>query len=801
MTSRVVAGLVAALAGTALLLAPVPAAAQRRSPAVASIQVSPPDGQVAPGKTIPFTAAGYDAQNNVIPSALEFEWTSTNPRVATIDAYGVATGVAVGVTIIKAQFGRGTRAKVGEVTLQVTAPGVEPQPQAATQPAPAPSPAAPATPRGARVTGPGCAAQDREPDGSGAAEGLLVSQLRLTLVKGESQQLQFRAVKGDGTNAEKVCIQFSIDPGGERIAQVDSFGVVTSVGDTGHAVLRAAVPGRSWQPKQISVDVRSDSVVFNQREISLAPGTQDTLQVVVPAQNGRVLNPEMFQFSSSDSTKVRVSPVQPIVTALAPGNARITASSSVYPDIHAIINVHKPIVRLAGTPAADTVTIAINATLKLDYRLIASDSTTVEGVPVHWTMPDTTIARFDSNTLTLRGVKAGNTVVTIHAQADRDHERFLHWYVHVVAGGLQLASPRFGLGVGARRPMAVSLLDDARHPLGPASDLRWTSTDTAVARMAADSVLGTGMGHAELTARSAWDSTAVADAYVVGDLLLSAQRGGRWDLLMLQHTDPAKLLALTADSAIELQMAWAPDWTRVAYVATPAPPHPEQFDLFVANANGGDARRVVHDTVPAHSPAFVGPAGDQIVFASGRSGKSQLFVINRDGTGRRQLTSGTYANTQPAVSPDGRQVLFVSLRGGMYNIYEMNIDGTGEQKLTSGRVDDSPSFAPDGRSFYYLSRTLTPPGKRVFSQDLSTGVPTAITPPDVFVDDYSVSADGRTVAMYVVPQDQTHDGPHVELLDRTTGVRTRLVPPGVDKLGSPDFRPAAPPAAPAAPQH
>jgi Big-like domain-containing protein/dipeptidyl peptidase IV (DPP IV)-like protein len=796
MTSRVVTGLAAALVGTVLVLAPAPAAAQRRSSRVATIRVNPPGGSIKPGETINFWATAYDAQNNIDTSATEFEWTSTNPRAATVDAYGVATGVAAGVTIIKAQYGRGTRAKVGEETLQVTAPGVEPQPQAATPPAPAPAAGAP---RAARVTGLGCAAQDRQPDGSGEPEGLLVSPLRLTLVKGESQQLQFRAVKGDGTNADRVCIQFSVDPGGDRIAQVDSFGVVTSMGDTGHAMLRAVVPGRGWQPKQISVEVRSDSVVFNRREISLPPGTQDTLQVVVPAQNGRALNPQMFEFSSSDSTKVRVSPVWPIVTALAPGSARITASSPVYPDIHAVVNVHKPIVRVDGTPATDTVTIAIDGTAKFGYRMLASDSSVVEAVPVHWTLPDSSIARFDTVTMMLRGVKAGTTRVVLEAQADRSHLIYHTWTAHVVAGGLDIVTRRFGLGVGERRPMAVTLLDEQRHPISPATDLRWASTDTMVAKVAAGDAVGVGMGHAVLTARSTWDSTAAADAFVVGDLLLSAQRAGRWDLLMLQHNDPSKWLALTADSAIELQMAWAPDWTRLAYVATPAPPHPEQFDLFVASANGSDVRRIVHDTVPAHSPAFVGPTGEQIVFASGRSGKSQLYVINRDGTGRRELTSSAYANTQPAVSPDGREVLFVSLRGGVYNIYEINIDGTGEQKLTSGRVDDSPSFAPDGKSFYYLSRTLTPPGKRVFKQDLSTRVATAVTPPDVFVDDYSVSADGHTVAMYVVPENQTHDGPHVELFDPATGVRTRLVLPGVDKLGSLDFRPAAPPAA--APQH
>lgn len=798
MTSRLVAGLAATLVGAAAFLAPAPAVAQRRSPTVASIQVSPPDGQVDVGKTISFFATAFDGGNNTIGSVTDFTWTSTNPRAATVDAYGVATGVAAGVTIIRAQYGRGARSKMGEATLQVTSPGAQPQPQAAAQPTAVEAPA----PRGARATGPGCAAEDRQPDGSGLAEGLLVSPLRVSLVKGESQQLLFRAVKGDGTNADKVCIQFNIDAGGERVAQVDSFGVITSVGDTGHAMLRAVVPGRSWQPKQISVEVKGDSVVFSQRELSLAPGAQDTLELVVPAEGDRVLNPAMFQFATSDSTKVRVSPVMPIVSALAPGSARITASSSVYPDIHAVVSVHKPIVGLMGTPAVDSVTLAINASLKLGYRLIASDSSVIEGVPVHWTMPDTTVARFDSTTLTLRGVKAGNTVVTIHALTDRDHERFRHWYIRVVAGGLAVESPQFGLAVGARRPLAVSLLDDARHPLGPATDLRWTSSDTTVARVEGGEAVGVGMGHARLVARSVWDSTVTADVYVVGDLLLAASRARQWNIYMTDRADLTRVRALTNDSSLQSHPAWSPDWRRVAYTEIPFGKSAVS-DLYVANADGSGVVRLTNDSATVRCPSVVGPDGNQIVFESNRGGgKAQVYVIGANGSGRRQLTSGEGPNGQPDVSPDGKTVLFVSFRQQNYDVYQVNLDGTNEQRLTTDpRPDDSPVYAADGKSFYYLQLDGGKPAtKRVYRQDLTPGAaPVPITPIGMYVQAFSVSADGRTMALTVL--EPTADGAgaaSVKLFDVATQAATPLVMPGFDAMAWPAFRPPRAAAAAAA---
>jgi len=788
------AALVAAFAGMAAL--PGAGLAQRR-PSVARIEVVPGDQAIAVGATANFLATAYDNANNALD--VNVVWTSSNLRAATIDREtGIATGVAPGTTIITASYGRGRSVVREQATLTVTAAGAAPQPQANPS-TPTPPAVVAAQPGGVgRRTGPGCAALERQPPGTGVADGLAISPQRMPLIKGESMPLVYYTVRGaDGGHAEPVCIVFGVDAGGDRVAQVDSFGVVTA-GDTGRAMVRATGQGGvRWAPKQIAVDVHADSVRFSVRERSLSPQTVDTLALIVPAQNNRRLDPARtnFQFASSDTTKVRVSVVAPIVTAVAPGTARITATNPSYPDIFVTVNVRKPVRYLVGTPAADSVALAIGARVTLGARFLAADSTPVDNLPIRWTLPDSAIAAFDTATKTARGVKMGNTRITVSAMMDHADSIWRHWYLRVIAGGLQVATPRFALPVGEQMPLAVQLLDDHRRPVGPAPGLAWRSSADSIARVADGRAIAVAMGHAQLQARASWDSVATADAYVVGDLLVPARRGGRWDLLMVQRSDPPKWSPVTADSLLEMQAAWSPDWTRIAYVATP--PRPEQFDLYVANADGSDARRLTHDSVPVHSPAFVGPGGDQIVFEAGRSGRTQLFIINRDGTGRRQITTGANPSTQPAVSPDGRRVLFVSLRGGNYNIYQMNLDGTGEQRLTTGRVEDSPAFAADGKSFYYLLGSVSPPGKAVYNQDLTTSEATQITPAGVYVQAFSVSTDGRTLAIVVVPPDQTHDAPHAEFFDRLTQLRTRFVLPGVDGMGGPAFRPAAPQVPPA----
>ncbi len=792
MDSKRLPLLMGALLGAGLCLSPVTAVAQRRA---TDVQVSPPDAQVQVGGQAPFVATAYDNANNPIATAT-FVWSSSNPRAATIDQNGIATGVGPGVTIITARTGSGRYVKSGQATLQVMGEGAQPQPQAAGQPAPrAPVPVV----AGARgLVGPGCAAADREPAGSGPPVGLMVEPLRVSLVKGESKPLAYRPVQANGDPADRLCVMFAIQPGGEKVAAVDSFGVVMA-SDTGHAVVQVTVPGKSFPPMHVAVEVKSDSVRWRTREIAMVPGAVDTLQLVVPAQGNRPINSVgIFQFVSSDTSKLRVAPLTPIVTAVAPGTARVIAQSSLYPDIPVTIRVHRRVARVVGTPTDTLITLAMGAQAAMTARPLAADSSVVEEVPVTWTVSDTTVARYDTVTKVLRGLKMGEIFVRASAPVANDTFRVLSWRVKVIAGGLAISrpGPKVALGVGERVPVEVKLLDDRRQPIETASRLTWTSTADSVARVADGQLTAVGMGRARVTARSVWDSTVTTDVTVVGDLLVYALRNGRWDIYMMEHAlgaQPPKVRQLTQDTTIKTSPAWSPTLTQVAYVASPG--LNGNSDLYVLDLETGTQRRLTYDSAVVRSPSFVGPTGGEIAFESSKDGKSQIYVMRTDGTMRRQITRGDATNTQPDVSPDGRKVIYGSMRERNYDIYEMNLDGTGERRLTnSPRPEDSPIYAPDGRSFYYLrDEGGNPLTKRVYRQDLTTGVATPITPVGLFVQAYSPSADGSTLALLTLAADASGvQTARVVLFNVAAGTQTPVVLPGADRIAGPAFRPPTP---------
>ena len=87
------------------------------------------------------------------------------------------------------------------------------------------------------------------------------------------------------------------------------------------------------------------------------------------------------------------------------------------------------------------------------------------------------------------------------------------------------------------------------------------------------------------------------------------------------------------------------------------------------------------------------------------TGDSEIFIMNPDGTGVRQLTKNTSDDFDPSYSAPGGHILFSTNRdvvttGSNIEIYVMDSDGTDQIRLTNNTVTDiTPTIAPDGFSW------------------------------------------------------------------------------------------------------
>jgi TolB protein len=132
----------------------------------------------------------------------------------------------------------------------------------------------------------------------------------------------------------------------------------------------------------------------------------------------------------------------------------------------------------------------------------------------------------------------------------------------------------------------------------------------------------------------------------------------------------------------------------------------------------GSARQQLTSNDVWDGQPHLSPDGRRIVFASvrdtppaGHSQRSEIYVMDVDGSNTRQLTDGEGGAEQPRWSPDGTRVAFVRYDPATfrYRILVMNADGSNVHALITDSTasDVGPEWSPDGTKILFLS--LRPP--------------------------------------------------------------------------------------------
>jgi TolB protein len=181
-------------------------------------------------------------------------------------------------------------------------------------------------------------------------------------------------------------------------------------------------------------------------------------------------------------------------------------------------------------------------------------------------------------------------------------------------------------------------------------------------------------------------------AYVV-------KRGARYEL-QLADADGANEQAMLVSNEPIISPAWSPNGKRIAYVSF----QNKKAIVYVQDVEVPKQNVVANFKGSNSAPAWA-PDGTRLAVALSRDGNSQIYLINADGSSLRRLTNSSGIDTEPNFSPDGRSIYFTSDRGGSPQIYRMPAAGGDAQRVTfEGSYNVSPRVSPDGRSLAYIMR-------------------------------------------------------------------------------------------------
>lgn len=131
---------------------------------------------------------------------------------------------------------------------------------------------------------------------------------------------------------------------------------------------------------------------------------------------------------------------------------------------------------------------------------------------------------------------------------------------------------------------------------------------------------------------------------------------------------------------------------------------------------------------------------NQVIFLSDRSGVMNLWAMNADGTGRRQLSAELSGILDYAVAPDGRNFVV----GDGRRLVLQSADGADRRVLTeAGVVEFDPSYSANGRTII-LGRAdaASGAGLGIWARDADGGDTRRLPLPDELVPTVSPAASG-----------------------------------------------------------
>ncbi|MDQ3800445.1 MAG: hypothetical protein M3384_13435 [Acidobacteriota bacterium] len=189
--------------------------------------------------------------------------------------------------------------------------------------------------------------------------------------------------------------------------------------------------------------------------------------------------------------------------------------------------------------------------------------------------------------------------------------------------------------------------------------------------------------------------------------------------------DGTGIKPLTTTKGYDAEATVSPDGKKIVFTST----RDGDLELYVMDASGKNVKRLTTE-LGYDGGAFFSPDGRQIVYRSYHPkteaeiarykqrlsenliepNNFEIWVMNADGTNKRQVTKLGAASFAPFFTPDGRRIIFCTnyfatdQRKRNFDLALINVDGSRLERVTYSEVFDGfPMFSPDGKKLVFAS--------------------------------------------------------------------------------------------------
>jgi Tol biopolymer transport system component len=195
--------------------------------------------------------------------------------------------------------------------------------------------------------------------------------------------------------------------------------------------------------------------------------------------------------------------------------------------------------------------------------------------------------------------------------------------------------------------------------------------------------------------------------------------------IYVANADGSKAKRLTTTPGYDAEATVSPDGKKIVFTSQ----RDGDLDIYTMDVNGRNVKRLTSE--PGYDGgAFFSPDSKMIVYRRSTPKNEaelaryrallaehlivpttfEIWVMNADGSNKRQITNLDSGSFAPFFTPDGKRIIFstnyfaADPRKRNFDLALINLDGTGLERVTyNPTFDGFPMFSPDGKKIVFAS--------------------------------------------------------------------------------------------------